>query len=42
MGGIQRIQLTNCCPQFNVIDYPLETDNGIQQWLINRQKRLKL
>ena len=42
MEGIHRIQLIKCCPQFNVVDYPLETANGIQQWLINRQKRLKL
>lgn len=38
MGGIQGIQLINCCPQFNVVDYPLETDNGSQQRLIDRQK----
>ena len=42
MGGIHGIQLIKCYPQFNVVDYPLETANGIQQWLINRQKRLKL
>ena len=42
MGGIHGIQLIKCYPQFNVVDYPLETANGIQQWLIDRQKRLKL
>ena len=31
MGGIHGIQLIKYYPQFNVVDYPLETANGIQQ-----------